>query len=661
MGLMQSLLRGPAEGISDSAYRLARAFESRSFGLTPEQIGLSEGLRAATAVAVMVGLAYGLQLPWLAWGAFGAFWCCLADPGGPDRTRAKAIGGFAVLGALVLPCVSIAGSFGHVVGGAVMLALVFISILPRAWGPVASVPGLLVSVVAVVGVDYPRSPLGALVLAGAFLFGCAWAMLICLVIWRIHPHNPVRRAAASIFAREASMAGEFLTLMQQGSADEAAWQGLNAEHRRAVRLAIERGRGAVAQLSSGRAPYELAVDSADRVFAGMIALGHCLTVGEAPRLLRFCLYMLREALHEAERQAANRVFNGAHLRVQAQALAQDAKDLPDAPARALGLCAVALLAYAAGPVQADERRAASAAQPMRMSGAVLRHAARVTMAVGVAYALVSWMNLAFSYWATMATVMVMQPLAEATWPRSLERIIGSVGGGVVAALLLAVLPAKPLLLLIIFPLAACAIALKSVNYTLFVLFLTPLFVLVIDMVQPGDGIPAARALNNVIGSLVGVAAVLWLWPERRRGGFRAILAEAVQANFSFAAQVLANPAMDQDVAGQARRAAGMASAAAETALSRMRLEGRSRRERLDDAAALLSALRSVAGAAAVRLIGGNPADAARAESCKAAEAAIASGIRGGSGPDYPVSAGDDDLARALTHARDAASRLRQES
>lgn len=608
LGFRRTIRHAPAGSVVEAAYRLSRWLETRSFGLTPEQIGVSEGMRAATAVVVVVGLAYVLHWPGLAWAAFGAFWCCLADPGGPDRTRLKAIGGFALGGALVLPCVSMAGALGPVVGGAVMLALVFLTNLPRAWGGIAAVPGILVSVVAVVGVDYPRSPAGALLLAGVFLAGCLWAMLLCLALWRIHPHAPVRRAAASIFAREAAMVGEFLALVQQGDADEAAWTALDSAHRRAVRLAIERGRVAVARLESGRARHELAVDSADRLFAGLIALGHYLAHSEAPRRLGFCLWTLHAAVLEAENQAANRRFNGTRLAGFAADLAQDARLLPTPAARAFGLCAASLASLAEGPVQPARHPRAEKTGAGRITAPILRHAARVTVAVGMAYILAAWLHLAFSYWATMATIMVMQPLAETTWPRSLERIIGSLGGGLLAALLLAVLPAKPFLLLLVFPLAAMTIAFKSVNYTVFVLFLTSLFVLVIDMVQPGDGIPTARALNNVIGALVGTAGVLCLWPERREGGLRALLQAAVVANLRLAAAPLS-----PDVAAQERREAGMASSEAETAVARMRLEGRAQRERLHEAEELLTALRGVAGAAAVRAVGaGGGGDLAQA-------------------------------------------------
>ncbi|MFX6027877.1 FUSC family protein, partial [Acinetobacter baumannii] len=74
-------------------------------------------------------------------------------------------------------------------------------------------------------------------------------------------------------------------------------------------------------------------------------------------------------------------------------------------------------------------------------------------------------------------------------------------GGLLALTLLQLVPAHGLLLpLVAVLLAGLAIALRLVNYTVFVVFLTMLFICVTDMLQPGTGIASARALDNLIGS-----------------------------------------------------------------------------------------------------------------------------------------------------------------
>ncbi|WP_298282382.1 FUSC family protein, partial [Acidocella sp.] len=249
--------------------------------------------------------------------------------------------------------------------------------------------------------------------------------------------------------------------------------------------------------------------------------------------------------------------------------------------------------------------------PLHRPGPVARHAARISAGVLLTYGLSVWLDLSFSYWATMATVMVMQPATEATWPRTLERILGSVGGGLLAAALLALIPGKLALFLLVIPLAALTIGLKSVNYTLFVLFLTPLFVLVISLFQPQEGIPIARALNNVLGALIGLMATALLWPEPQTSQFERQLAEAAHANLTFASLVLDATAPAAAIEA-ARRNAGLKSSLAETALRRKRLEGQSKRAKLDATETLLSQLRLIAGAATVEHVSPHPANPERA-------------------------------------------------
>ncbi len=85
----------------------------------------------------------------------------------------------------------------------------------------------------------------------------------------------------------------------------------------------------------------------------------------------------------------------------------------------------------------------------------------------------------------MAVVLVLQSSVATTWPRALERAVGSVLGGALAALLGLVLHSPLALTAAVFPLAIATMAVRPVNYGLFVFFLTPLFVLVIELSQPG--------------------------------------------------------------------------------------------------------------------------------------------------------------------------------
>ncbi|MDE1147557.1 MAG: FUSC family protein [Azospirillaceae bacterium] len=680
--------------------RLARWLQARSFALSPEQIGITEGLRAATAVALMVALALYLDQPILSWAAFAAFWACLADPGGPVGIRLRAMGGFALVGTVMAGLISVAATLGPVWAAPVLLAAIFLCCLSRAYGPAATQVGVLACCVAVVAVGYPSTPLAALRLSAVFLLGSGWAVILCLAVWRIHPYAPARRAVAAIYSELGDMTAELLALHSSGATQDARWKAHAAEHRRAVREIIERARAAVGRFSAGRGAGRdvrrsllAAIEAGERIFAGLIALGYDLephATGTPSDADTLPLRQLRAALTRTARQVMRTEPDQALVAYEAEVLDRVARPAHDLVARVAQVCARALtdLTHAWDPIPAEASangdvgpqeeppRRTSIVRALRRAihprSPIARHALRVALVVTATYIVTAYLDVHYAYWATMASVVVMQPQAATTWPRTLERVLGSVAGGVAAAFLAVALPTPLSLLFAIFPLAAATIALRSVNYSLFTLFLTPLFVLVADLLHPGAGtalaaapggetIALTRAFNNVLGSILGLAGCLVLWPEREPKSFSHRLADAVEANMRYATLVVRAGDTPYATIDAARRAAGLASTAAEVTRQRMVLEGRRRKAHLDEAAALLETLRRLAGAATVAWMDERtdpgPPDARRIGYCEAATTRLGALVRGVPTEDSALAReGEppDDIARAVTQVVEAA-------
>ena len=225
----------------------------------------------------------------------------------------------------------------------------------------------------------------------------------------------------------------------------------------------------------------------------------------------------------------------------------------------------------------------------------VRQAARQAAGlVAVYYAAVAF-HLGYPYWAAMAVVVVLRGEARITWTRAVERIVGSLLGGGITVLLLHVVTAPALLTGMAIALAAIAIPLRAVNYTLFVVFLTMLFVIVTETLQPGAGIASARMLDNVIGSVAALLAALWLWPERG-ATLRDLIDRGIDANQGYAQAVRDDRPLAEVEA--ARRAAGLASVAAELALHDPKASFHRRRASSEERAAI-AALRRTAGEAAI--------------------------------------------------------------
>ncbi|WP_192815310.1 FUSC family protein [Rhizobium sp. CCGE 510] len=598
--------------------RVARFLEAHSISLTPEQLGLMEGLRAATAVVTLVAAAWVLDFPLLSWAAIAAFWTFLADPGGADRTRLTVMGGFAISGTIITVVASSAAHLGLPVAATAIFALVFLCSLSRALGTDGIQPGILASVVAVVAVSYPNEPLQAVELSAIFLGGSLWAMILCLLVWRIHPHAPIRRSVVAVYERLLDMASDMRRSLCARQAVHAIGDNLKADHQRSIRNAIERTYALMARLpdkhDAERNALSAALDLADQMFAALIAIehhacrAHQTDTDDAQRLLDRIVVLLSEF----RRQSARKAPDGRSVAAIAAIGANGASSDP-LLAKISARCTAASVAAARRwtPVtESDIPNTAAASpgpRPMRYSlaPAVVHHALRTAIAVGAAFVIAEQLDLAYSYWATMAAVVVMQPGTSATWWRSAERMVGSIVGGAAAAASLVMFHIPGALLLIIFPAAAATIALRSVSYTLYVAFLTPLFIFMSELLHPGHGVAWARALDNIVGAMIGIG-VSSIWSTRLKDEMDVALKGAVTANLDYVRLATSGDHAGESDVVMALRMAGVASTAAEINCRRLSLEGRRYRAQLDEVQCVLWSLRELAGAATVLWFEGEP-------------------------------------------------------
>lgn len=577
-----------------SFYSAVRRLETWSITLRPEQLGLIEGLRSAIAVSVMVGVSLVLHMPVLSWAAFGAFWTCLADPGGSGRERFPTMLRFTAMGAVCASIMSFAGTQGYWASALVLFVVVLLCGVARLSRTITNQVGVLSTVVAVVAVDFPRDIPEALTLGGIFATGSLFAIILCAV-WRIHPYASARHAVGAVYRELAFYARETRT---GADFDQARQRG-------AVRDAIERARGVLDRTAAGRndrnarAWLQSAFDSADRIFAGLVALDHAPTHEEA------MVAVLQDALTEIERQVLVPVPDWSRLRPVCTQLTEKAGQDNGIEGRIAKQWAQALASFEGGaPVQVHSSASTTPMPSGRDIKPVLRHALRVAVTVAAVRATTSGLNLPFGYWATVAVVVVMQPEMAATFPRMLERIIGSSVGGIAAALIYTVLPSPDLLLIAIFPIAAITIALRTVNYSLFVAGVTALFVLVTELLTPSSGsvIAEARIYDNLLGAVFAMLGTTFLWPDPHIDPFRAAVEFAITANLAYAEEALHGTAIDD-----ARRNAGIASTAAELSLRRLLLQGRGRKIGSEDAKLLLAELRKLTGMATASALAGDRA------------------------------------------------------
>lgn len=165
------------------------------------------------------------------------------------------------------------------------------------------------------------------------------------------------------------------------------------------------------------------------------------------------------------------------------------------------------------------RRGALARRALALAAArrgELRHAIRVSVAVGVAFLLSTVFRLPQGYWAVFTAVIVVQTSLGGTIAASVDRLAGTMVGaavGAAAAYLKARTPLdEGLLLCAVVAVLAFAAAVRPS------LKVAPITAVIVIIAGPRDVDPLHAALYRVIeiaiGSAVGVAATLFIFPAR---------------------------------------------------------------------------------------------------------------------------------------------------
>ena len=595
------------------------------------------GLRAAIAVGSAMVVCHRLNLPPGA-AALGGFDMLLVDNGGPYRTRLVTmatvlVGGSItlVVGSLVPPEIGI--TLG--VTAAVCFLVIFARILSQ---PITSA-SVLILVLYFVGLGGTQHTLaGALLSAEMLLLGGAWAVLLSLVLWPVDPFRPARVAVAECYQAMALFVDELSSSRlsaSPGSVEQAAfdWQ-------RQQRARMEAARTALA-VTAARAPARtirarnltVLLETADLLLARAMRLTELADVARTSTLVdaeqaRERLASMAEWLAGAERAiyqallekpadgAAAFAYEGSQ---RIQFIARRRAEIATVEISTAG----SMLAY----VLAEEREALleleisfdavvaiwTGAEVRRMpwptevaidekpawdwvwidsgwldtvqanwtmDSAMLRHTLRVSIVGMVDVAVMRAIHINHGFWLPMTSIILLQPYSAGTTRKSVQRVTGTVLGGILAAILAAAIPSQAWMIPLITLLAALTVATFAVDYAIYSFFLTPTFVL-LSLPHPHDWRYAGvRIGTTLVGALIAIAAMRLLWPERAEKELSRLLRRGAAADAAYVralqrfweAAASDKRRAERQILAPARRACGLASNDAEEAVDRVMQE-----------------------------------------------------------------------------------------
>jgi uncharacterized membrane protein YccC len=596
-------------------------------GLDFRALSVAEGIRAALTCAVIIMANEWLGWPPLVYMALASFFTCLCDAGGPIRFRVPALLAFTLLGAITWMAFGLLRGAGELVAIPVACAALFLFSFARVWGTSATAIGNILSIVLILSLNQALTPRAAMEIGVMFVAGGLWATLLTMGIWRVHPYRPARSAVSECWRRLASLTEDLRGLILAGDAGTEAWDAHGRAHRRAVREEIEHARTLVMDLFGRRGRLSLRgsqsllrLEACDQVFGSLIALAGALEESRDParlraaetllRVLRPTLIVLSRAMLDDTPPRLPMLTRAGQRMLEATAHDPILRPLAEAILDRLQIAALlstpgGYLPGGGGGVAPSQPWRDRLLVPVRANlswhSATLRHALRVPTIAAPALVLTMPYGQEFAYWLTITAVVTLQPFYATTWQRALERIGGTVLGGLIGAALAYELNTPLEMALLLFPLCAVTFAARQVSFVAWIAGITPIVVVLMELVHPGHSsweLAELRALFTLAGGLIAVAGAWLLWPSWEPVRLGQEQRDAIAAHAAYASAVLGDMLGQADgpAADAARRSAGVTTNNLETSLSRALQEpGGSRAPAVAEATLVDATLRRIAG------------------------------------------------------------------
>jgi uncharacterized membrane protein YccC len=497
--------------------------------------------------------------------AMGGLLSVMIDNGGPYWPRVRRIGMAAVLGgAPGLLVGTLIYRRGWVAVGAIVVIAGVSSVLARL-GADGSVTGLQLFVYSALGLG----PMGSLRpwwhTALGFLVGAAWALLLITPGYLLSPRSAERKAVAEVYyalARGLRLTGT----PGMAGARTALAAALNAAYD-----AMLTGR-ASASGRSRRDMHLMAVLNVSHQFAEAAAALRA-TGERVPPLVAEDIERFGDAI-VGERGPASGALG---LSGRAERRAPGGPPLPLVPppwsaspgALALrdamvNLTRVLSGTWEAAPPSPSSRapglRTRARSRVMRVAEQLLggriawEFTIRLMLCTGAAAVISQVLPLQRSYWVVLTVGIILKPDYGSVFARAVQRGAGTVVGAVLGGVILAAVPYGPWLLLPFGVLAALLPYGKARSFGLSATFLTPLVVLLIDLLEVGGWhLALARLVDTVLASLLVLLLGYAPWPSAWQAHLPVQFAGALRAVCAYVDEALvAMPAARIAAAGSAR-------------------------------------------------------------------------------------------------------------
>jgi uncharacterized membrane protein (TIGR01666 family) len=214
---------------------------------------------------------------------------------------------------------------------------------------------------------------------------------------------------------------------------------------------------------------------------------------------------------------------------------------------------------------------------------IFRHSVRVSLMCLIGFLVSKLFPVGYhSYWILLTILVLLKPAYSLTKQRNIERLIGTIIGGVAGALILIFIKDQTALFIFLLIFMVAAYSFQRLNYIVSVLFMTPYILILFSFLGESNlNIAQERIIDTFIGSFIALSASYLVLPNWESHQFKDFMHEVLIANYQYlqkVAIILSGGTIDITAYKLARKNVYVSSANLGSAFQRMLSEPKSKQQ-----------------------------------------------------------------------------------
>jgi uncharacterized membrane protein (TIGR01666 family) len=177
---------------------------------------------------------------------------------------------------------------------------------------------------------------------------------------------------------------------------------------------------------------------------------------------------------------------------------------------------------------------------LSLQSSVFRHALRMSIASLGGFILVNLMSYGHhSYWVLMTIAFMLKPAFSLTKQRNIERVVGTLVGGVIGVLILLFIPNKDILFVLMVILMICTYSFMRIQYLVTVICMTPYILILFSFLGSNFKIVAQeRVFDTVLGCAIAFLAGYFLFPHWEKDQLQRYMQGMLKANAAYLQKII---------------------------------------------------------------------------------------------------------------------------